>query len=132
MKELTILTNDIFFRNKYWGILLSIDLYNCAPDIIKDAGQIKVYVRELCKYVINMKPYGETQVVHFGVSDDVCGYSMTQLIETSLISGHFANKTNNAYIDIFSCKYFCPDKTSEFTQNFFNAKRIKTSVLLRE
>ncbi len=43
---------------------------------------------------------------------------MTQLIETSLISGHFANKTNTVYLDVFSCKYYDPRAVGEFATEF--------------
>ena len=57
---------------------------------------------------------------------------MTQLIETSLISGHFANASNAAYIDVFSCKGYDPDVVTEYAKNFFGAKSVKTNVVLRE
>jgi hypothetical protein len=44
---------------------------------------------------------------------------MTQLIETSLVSGHFANDTNAAYMDIFSCKNYDPLVMANFTLKFF-------------
>ena len=91
---------------------------------------IKRYVDDLCK-LIEMRQFGETQIVHFGENENVAGFSMLQLIETSLISGHFANKTNNAYIDIFSCKFYEPSVAKEFTQKFFEAKQVKMSYILR-
>ena len=60
-----------------------------------------------------MQRFGECQVVDFG-SGRVAGYSMVQLISTSLISGHFANDTNNAYLDIFSCKGYDPAIVEDF------------------
>ena len=89
-----------FLDTNAWGILSSIDLFNCNTQKIRDRNVIKRYVDELCE-LIEMKQFGETQIVHFGEDEKVAGFSMIQLIETSLISGHFANKTNNAYIDIF-------------------------------
>jgi len=79
-----------------------------------------------------MKKFGDTQVVHFGEDKKVAGFSMTQLIETSLISGHFANQTNHAYIDIFSCKYYDPQVAADFTQEYFKAKDIKIHYILRK
>jgi len=70
-------------------------------------------------------------VVDFGEDERVSGYSMTQLIETSLISGHFANLTNSAYIDIFSCKYYDPQTAADFTQRFFQGKEMKIHYVLR-
>ena len=113
-----------------WGLLTSLDLYDCHPDAIRDAEKIKRYVVELCT-LIEMKRFGECQVIHFGEEERVAGDSMIQLIETSLISGHFANLTNSAYIDIFSCKAYDPDKAAEFTREFFEAKFVEVHVTKR-
>ena len=119
-----------FLKANAWGILSSIDLFDCNPQKIRDRDAIKRYVDELCK-LIEMRQFGETQIVHFGENENVAGFSMLQLIETSLISGHFANKSNNAYIDIFSCKFYEPSVAKEFTQKFFEAKQVKMSYILR-
>ena len=113
-----------------WGLLTSLDLYRCAGDIIRDENKIKDYVIQLCD-LIEMKRFGECQIIHFGEDEQVSGYSMVQLIETSLISGHFANATNNAYIDIFSCGFYDPDRAAEFTKRFFKAEKISVNVLRR-
>ena len=120
-----------FEREQSWGLLSSIDLHNCNPNLIRDAEKIKQYVRELCSK-IDMKRFGKTVVVNFGEDERVAGFSMTQLIETSLISGHFANLTNNVYIDVFSCKIYNPWKIAEFTKDFFQANDYKVSYLLRK
>ena len=79
-----------------------------------------------------MKRFGEPQVVHFGPNDRVAGYSMTQSIEMSLISGHFANEANAAlYIDIFRCKEYEPGVAAEFTRRFFGADSVAFQVVLR-
>jgi len=119
-----------FYDTNAWGLLTSVDLYECNPKTIRDAAAIKRYVDELCE-LIEMKQFGETQIVNFGEDEKVAGYSMVQLIETSLISGHFANKTNGAYIDIFSCKYYEPLVVVEFTKKFFEAKEVKMHYILR-
>ena len=112
-----------------WGILTSLDLYTCNPETIRDAEKIRQYVIELCK-LIDMKRFGECRVVHFGADERVEGYSMIQLIETSLISGHFANLTNAAYIDVFSCKPYNSDAMALFSKEFFEAKSM--NMHLRE
>ncbi len=83
----------------------------------------------LCE-LIGMKRYGDCQIVHFG-EGRVAGYSMVQLIETSLISGHFANDSNRAYLDIFSCKGYDPAVVEEFSRIFFGALKSTASVTLR-
>ena len=113
-----------------WGLLTSLDIYDCNPEIIRSADEIKRYVIELC-CLIEMKRFGECRVVHFGEDERVAGYSMIQLIETSLISGHFANMTNAAYIDIFSCKAYDPEKVARFSQEFFEGKSVERHVTER-
>jgi S-adenosylmethionine decarboxylase len=114
-----------------WGLASSIDLHECDPATIRDAEKIKQFVYELCE-LIDMKRYGECQVVDFGEEERVAGYSMTQLIETSLISAHFANQSNATYLDIFSCKFYDPTAAAEFAQGFFKAKNYNLSVTLRK
>ena len=113
-----------------WGILTSLDLYGCKPEIIRDSEKIRHYVIQLCD-MIGMKRFGECQVVHFGKDERVEGYSMVQLIETSLISGHFANLTNSAYIDIFSCMPYESDQVADFSKEFFQAESIEVHVTKR-
>lgn len=113
-----------------WGIASSFDIYDCNPDTIRDAEKIRKFVVELCE-LIEMKRFGETLVVHFGEDEKVAGYSMTQLIETSLISAHFANLTNTVYLDVFSCKPYDPAVVEEFSREFFGGKRCTTNVNFR-
>jgi len=99
--------------------------------LIRSADKIKEYVTSLCEK-IEMKRYGETVVVHFGQDPRVSGFSMTQLIETSLISGHFANESNSVYIDVFSCKFYHPWQVAEFTKAFFNSEDYSIHIVLRK
>ncbi len=104
-----------------WGMELSLDLKDCDPELIRDKKTIEMFVTELC-ILIDVKPYGETIVVGFGEDPRVSGFSMVQLIETSLISAHFVNQTSSVYMNIFSCREFDEKKASEFVANFFKAK----------
>ena len=119
-----------FSKKPYWGLSTAVDLYNCNPQTIRSEAKIKEFVLKLCK-LIDMKRFGETKVVDFGSEERVSGFSMTQLIETSLISGHFANKSNAAYLDIFSCKQYPPYKTAGFCRKFFGAKSAKIQISFR-
>lgn len=114
-----------------WGLVSSIDLHECNPATIRDAEKIKQFVYELCNR-IGMKRFGECTVVNFGEDERVAGFSMTQLIETSLISGHFANLTNTVYLDVFSCKFYDPIIASELAKEFFGAKDYTLNVALRK
>jgi S-adenosylmethionine/arginine decarboxylase-like enzyme len=113
-----------------WGIASSFDIYNCNHVTIRNAEKIKQFVKELCE-LIGMRRFGETHVVHFGEDERVAGYSMVQLIETSLISAHFANQTNTTYLDVFSCKPYDPEIVREFAVNFFGGTRCIVNTNLR-
>jgi S-adenosylmethionine/arginine decarboxylase-like enzyme len=110
-----------------WGISASIDIYECNPQTIRDAEKIKEFVIKLCE-LIDMKRFGETQVVHFGEDERVAGYSMVQLIETSLISAHFANASNTVYLDVFSCKWYDYKVVEKFARSFFGGSFSRVNV----
>ena len=116
LAEATIMDQAV--ERSAWGLASSIDIYDCDPDAIRDAGRIRQFVIEFCE-LIEMKRFGETQVIHFGEDERVAGFSMVQLIETSLISAHFANQTNTTYLDVFSCKPYDPEVVADFAQRFF-------------
>jgi S-adenosylmethionine/arginine decarboxylase-like enzyme len=113
-----------------WGIATSIDIYDCDPVAIRDADRIRQFVVKLCD-LIEMKRFGETLVVNFGEEERVAGYSMVQLIETSLISAHFANLTNTTYLDVFSCKLYDPEVVAEFARSFFGGSQVIKHVNMR-
>jgi len=119
-----------FETSNAWGILTSVDIADCDPQKIRDSDFITTYVHKLCDY-IGMRRFGDTVVVNFGEDMRVAGFSMTQLIESSLISGHFANQTNRAYIDIFSCKFYEPRDVAEFSLKMFNGSNYVMQVALR-
>jgi S-adenosylmethionine decarboxylase len=98
---------------------------------MQNADVIKDFVRQLCER-INMRRYGETQVVYFGDDPRVTGFSMTQLIETSLISAHFADASCAIYLDVFSCAPYEPDEVAQFASQFFKARRHRLHVVTRE
>ena len=119
-------STDRAIRKEYqmvdaWGLHSGIDIHGCNGETIRSADEIRRFVVELCE-LIGMKRFGECVVVNFGEDERVAGYSMTQLIETSLISAHFANQTNAVYLDVFSCKYYNPTIVAEFAKKFFGGK----------
>ncbi len=118
-------------RPTNWGLSSCIDLYECDLKLMQDAEAIKRFVRELCER-IKMRRYGETQVVYFGDDPRVTGFSMTQLIETSLISAHFADASCAIYLDVFSCAPYDPEEVVKFASDYFKAKSHHLHVVERE
>ncbi len=121
---------DKFKDEGQWGLLTSIDLKDCDPQKIRSKEVITQFSIDLCDY-IKMKRFGDPIVVRFGADPRVQGYSLAQLIETSLISGHFAEDTDRAFIDVFSCKEYPPEETAEFCRKYFGARDMEYSVVFR-
>ncbi len=124
------------WRRKYeredaWGILTSVDVHDCSPSLIRDEEAVRKFAVDLCEK-IEMKRFGDTVVVDFGENERVSGFSMVQLIETSIVSGHFANQSNNAHIDVFSCKFYEPNDVAEFTKDYFQGRNYTLNVTLRK
>lgn len=113
-----------------WGMHTVINLDTCNPETIRSAEAIHDYVNQLCA-LIKMKQYGDPRIVHFGECEEVAGYTLDQLIETSNVMGHFANQTNHAYLDIFSCKPYSAYEAVLFTKEFFGAVEAHAITMLR-
>jgi S-adenosylmethionine/arginine decarboxylase-like enzyme len=113
-----------------WGVSTCIDLYDCNLELMQDETAIKRFVGELCD-LIKMRRFGETQVVRFGEDPRVTGFSMTQLIETSLISAHFADNSKAIYLDVFSCAPYNPYEAAVFAANFFRAQCHNVQIIER-
>lgn len=121
---------DRYKQGGEWGLLTSIDLRKCDPAKIASKEVITQFSIDLCKY-IDMKRFGEPIVVRFGADPRVQGYSLAQLIETSLISGHFAENSARAFIDVFSCKEYPPKKVADYCAKYFGAKEVEYSIAFR-
>jgi S-adenosylmethionine/arginine decarboxylase-like enzyme len=126
-KETKTSTED---KTEYWGVSSCINLYECNLGLMQNADAIRKFVVLLCDR-IKMRRYGETQVVFFGDEPRVKGFSMTQLIETSLISAHFADATQAIYLDVFSCAPYDPEDTARFAAKYFKAARYELHVVHR-
>ena len=117
-------------KNEYWGYHLILDCSECEKETVTSKKNLKKFIETLVQK-IDMVAYGKPTIVWFG-SDKTTGYSLVQLIETSSITGHFVDKTGEAYIDIFSCKAFEVEKAKKVVNDFFKPKKIKTTYLERQ
>jgi S-adenosylmethionine/arginine decarboxylase-like enzyme len=126
----TGLSEAEYSASQAWGMSLHLDLHDCDPGLIRSAEAIQRFTEELCD-MIEVKRFGPTQIVRFGRDPLVYGYSMVQLIETSLVSGHFAEDSNAVYLDIFSCKYYDPQVVASYAETFFRSGSGHAIVTLR-
>lgn len=96
-----------------WGKHLIIDMTAGDRDRVRSAERITNLVETLVE-TIGMKAYGAPLLEHFAEHvPEAARYSLVQLIETSAITGHFCDRSGDAYIDIFSCKDFAAELAVE-------------------
>lgn len=119
-----------FRESNAWGLLTSIDVYNCSESLIRDERAIRRFVRDLCEKS-HMNIQGDTQVAHFGVNPGSEGFSMIQMVDNCLISGHFIHTKGAVYLDILSCIYYEPRDVAEFATAFFGGSNYRMQVALR-
>lgn len=119
-----------FDRKDAWGYLASIDISGCTPARVHERSAILEYLRQLCN-LIKCHPYGAPTIARIGEGKELFGWSFTQLVTTSSVTGHFVDADNSAYIDIFFCRYFDPDSAVKFTVSYFGAKGVKVHLLTR-
>jgi len=116
---------------RIYGKEMTLDLYDCDPKTIRSAKKLTEYVKKICK-VVEVKPYGKVIIKRFALHiGHAAGYSLLQLIESSLISGHFSELWNRAYINMFSCNDFDDKAATEFSVKFFKVKSFKKKVYIR-
>jgi S-adenosylmethionine decarboxylase len=118
-------------KDRTFGYELILDLYDCDLKVLASKKMLTEYVNKLCE-LIKMEKYKKTMLEYFGANKKhTKGYSLLQFIETSSITGHFSEHWRIAYINIFSCKAFKPEKAERFTKAFFKSSKVKSRFIKR-
>ena len=117
-------------NKRSWGYHLIVNAAGCDPEAIRSKDVIQRFSEELVKR-IEMVAYGKPQIVRFGTSVQK-GYTLVQLIETSCISAHFSEDTNEVYLDVFSCKTFRKKDALDVFAAYFSPKKMGTEFLVRQ
>ena len=102
----------------------------CVANAVRCPVTIKTFSNDLVKR-IDMVPYGGPQIQHFGEGNKA-GYTLVQLIQTSNITAHFVEETNDIYLDVFSCKKFDPRIVEKCVDDYFKPTAVKTLTLQRQ
>ena len=113
-----------------WGMVASVNVYECDKDLIKDPKSIQQLIIDLCDK-INMKRYGDSMIQRFA-DGALEGYSAFQFIETSSVTMHFDETKNRAFIDIFSCKFFDHVDAETFCREYLKGSRSSVTYYLRD
>ena len=132
-KATSSLFNEDASRNMFgYGTELILNLYECDLIKISTKKHLQQFIKILCDDVIHMKRYGKALIPNFGHENPLTsGYSLVQFIETSSVTGHFSDTARSGYLNIFSCAYFDPQKTTKFCLDFFGAKKADVFLIMR-
>jgi S-adenosylmethionine/arginine decarboxylase-like enzyme len=114
-----------------WGFHGVYNVYRCCPKSIRCPATIAKFNTELVER-IDMKKYGPLMLERYGPNDRVLGYTMIQQIETSSITAHFVEETNDFYLDVFSCKVFENEVVKDVIHEFFKPTAIQTACFTRQ
>jgi len=113
-----------------WGYHLIVDAAKCNPEALRSKLTIAAFSKKLVDE-IDMVAYGKPRIVKFGTGNKA-GYTLVQLIETSDITAHFVEETNDIYFDVFSCKSFDPKVALSVIKEFFQPKRQNVRFIKRQ
>lgn len=114
-----------------FGYHLLLDCGECDIEQISSYDNIYTFIKEIVKR-IDMIAVGEPIIKMMCVGDPKVGYSVVQLIETSNITIHFMEVTGEAYVDVFSCKYFEPAVAEDCFKEFFSPGTVHSKFLVRD
>lgn len=104
----------------------------CSIETITSETALASFAKQLVNS-IDMIAYGEPIITHFAKENPkAAGFTLIQLIETSSITGHFVDESGDAYLDVFSCKEFKPDKVVKLVADFFHPEKITHDFKLRQ
>jgi hypothetical protein len=118
--------------SEFWGKHYLLDCKSCVKFSIKSRSNIEYFVKALVEK-IDMKAYGDPIIEHFATHDPAKGgFTLCQMIETSLIDGHFVDETGDAYISVHSCKDFDNEVVKHIVNHYFSPISIKETVIFRQ
>ena len=112
-----------------WGYHLIVNAARCCPRSIRTPHNILAFGYELVEK-IDMVAYGPPLLKHFG-KDGKAGYTFVQLIETSNVIAHFVEDTDDAYLDIFSCKTFDQAIAEKVIRKYFSPAQMHCQLVER-
>jgi len=114
----------------FWGRWCGLDMLGCDLARMTDPAGIARYIEDLCA-LLKFRRFGEPTIVRFGDRPEIAGYSFTQLIETSLVSGHLVDHSRCVFIDIFSCAAYSTRDAEVFTRQYFQACQTMSHIVDR-
>ena len=100
---------------------------------MKNKEHIQLFVNEVLEKT-DMNPMGPTIFEYADYTDDhadVAGYTVVQVIITSCLVMHFAEKSKAIYFDFFSCKPYDKEVVKAIATNYFKCEDMSEMYLTR-
>ena len=114
-----------------WGQHLIVDLGGCDRAAVASEAAIRAFATELVGR-IGMRAHGPPTIAHFAGHDPkASGHTLVQLIETSNVTAHFAERSGDVYLDVFSCKAFSEENAIGVCRKYFAPRDVRCTSLKR-
>ncbi len=106
-----------------FGYELRLNLADCDRAIISSGAELLSWAQRVVD-AIDMNPYGEPWIEHFGPKNDPSkiGFTLFFPIETSNLLVHACDDSRTAFINVYSCKKFNPQVVVDLTKLMFDTE----------
>ncbi len=113
-----------------WGMLASIDVYECPPELLT-AGNINTVLEDVSK-VLDVEFCGSGCCSEFTDPEKGSGLRFTRMLDAGTITGRYSLERKTFYCDIFLGRFFDPRKVSETLINTLNGSYYRLQVAMRQ
>ena len=113
-----------------WGMLASIDVYECPPELLT-TGNVCTVLKDLAGN-LGAVACGANSCVKFHDPERGDGMRFTQILDSGTITGRFSLERQTFYCDIFLCRFFDPREISDSLINSLNGNYYRLQVALRQ
>ena len=126
----TLSWHDRYYSADAWGMLASIDVYNCPAELLNEE-YINTVLQKLC-CELNAACCCESCCVKFSDPERGDGLRFTQLLDSGTVTGRCSIERKSFYCDIFMGRFFEPREISELLINQFNGSYYRLQVAMRQ
>ena len=113
-----------------WGMLASIDVYECADELLT-AGNISTVLEDVSE-VLDVEFCGKGCCTEFTDPEKGSGLRFTRMLDAGTITGRYSLERKTFYCDIFLGRFFDPRKVSETLINTLNGSYYRLQVAMRQ
>ena len=113
-----------------WGMLASIDVYECAAELLT-AGNVSAVLEDVSD-VLGVEFCGKGCCAEFTDPEKGGGLRFTRMLDAGTITGRYSLERKTFYCDIFLGRFFDPRKVSETLINTLNGSYYRLQVAMRQ